>query len=228
MEQSRIWDYFQNDDEVRGMAFNARPRYQHIAQTLERGMVVLNIGVGHGGLEMMLLERGIAVYCLDPSEKAIATIQKKLGSNQNARVGYSNAIPFEAGKFDAVVMTEVLEHLDTGTLVETLQEVKRVLRPDGRFMGTVPADENLLESRVMCPHCGVPFHRWGHVQSFDQQRLGALLRNTFGQAAISRHYFGDVLTLNWVGRLGWLAKSLLLKLGRAGSNETFFFAARSH
>ncbi len=40
-------------------------------------MSVLNIGVGRGGLEDVLRQKGVVVSCLDPSEKAIDSVRKQ-------------------------------------------------------------------------------------------------------------------------------------------------------
>jgi hypothetical protein len=74
-------------------------------------------------------------------------------------------------------MSEVLEHLATDVLDATLGEVKRVLKPDGRFIGTVPANESLSDNQAICPRCGEVFHRWGHVQTFLPLRLRELLQS---------------------------------------------------
>jgi len=37
-------------------------------------------------------------------------------------------------------------------------------------------DENYQNS-VACPECGHEFHRFGHLQSFDEKRITELLRN---------------------------------------------------
>src|SRR3712207_7275576 len=51
---------------------------------------------------------------------------------------------------------------------QTLDEVRRVLKSGGRFIGTVPYREDLPANEVMCPHCSSTFRRWGHEQSFDR------------------------------------------------------------
>ncbi len=45
-------------------------------------------------------------------------------------------LPFEAASFDVVVAGEILEHLQFPD--EVVREVHRVLRPGGRFLGSVP------------------------------------------------------------------------------------------
>ncbi|MEA2692271.1 MAG: hypothetical protein QOJ16_1658 [Acidobacteriota bacterium] len=48
-------------------------------------------------------------------------------------------LPFADGHFSAVTLLAVVEHLDPGSLVELLREVRRVLAPEGRVIITTPA-----------------------------------------------------------------------------------------
>lgn len=225
MDQTKIWEYFQNDGEVSDVFINARPRYEYLAKQIAPGDHVLNVGVGRGGLETILLKQGAVVSCLDPSVKAIESLRKQHALGDRAQVGFCQAMPFPDHQFDVVVMSEVLEHLADDVLRATLGEVRRVLKQGGRFIGTVPADENLPDNRVLCPHCGELFHRWGHLQTFSEERLHTMLAEQFHSVKVSRHFFGEVRTLNWKGRLGWGLKKLLVNLGAKGSGETFFFSA---
>jgi SAM-dependent methyltransferase len=227
MDQIKIWDHFQNDDETDDVFTNAFPRYEFIAQRIKSGMSVLNIGVGRGGLEAILVKKGCVVSCLDPSESAIDRLRKQYDLGERAQVGFSQSIPFPDGQFDVVVMSEVLEHLSNDVLNSTLVEVGRVLKLDGHFIGTVPANENLLDNRTVCPHCGESFHRWGHVQSFSPIRLHELLlANNFAVLRNETRAFPD-----W-RRSGW--KNLIVNLiryvlGRAGSplvSLNIYFEAR--
>lgn len=201
------------------------PRYRYLAKAITTGETVLNIGVGSGGLERILLDKGVNVYVLDPSEKAIEKIKITLNLSERAKVGYSQDIPFSDNVFDCVVMSEVLEHLTDEVLNQTLSEVFRVLKPGGRFIGTVPADENLKLSEVICPECGNLFHRWGHLQSFSEERLNSLLRTRFRAISISRKVFVDWNQLNWKGRTVMFIKKVLVKTGVSNSGTTFFFTA---
>jgi len=152
------------------------PRLQFLAERCPPKMRVLNIGVGSGYLEKMLIKRGVEVCSLDPCEESIARLQVELNMGEQARQGYSYKIPFDAGSFDRVIMTEVLEHLSDEALYATLDEVQRVLKPGGEFTGTVSYREDLHDNEVLCPYCKAQFHRWGHHQSFDVASLGNLLK----------------------------------------------------
>ena len=226
MHQEKIWDYFQNDSEISNLVFESSTRYKFIAEKITTKLDVLNIGVGRGGLEEVLISKGINVFCLDPNEKSIQRVITELGLIDRAKVGYSQSIPYENNSFDTVVMTEVLEHLSDEVIRNTLKEVHRVLRTGGKFIGTVPADENLLRQRVVCPDCGKLFHQWGHLQSFSWKRLTKLLANDYGHVKVTRKFLGTWETLNWKGKFSWMLKTVFISVGMKGDGESFFFTAQ--
>lgn len=172
-EQDHIWDHHQNRSTV---IFDlSYPRLRFLAERCEPGERVLTIGVGNGYLERLLAARKVDVYTLDPSADTIERLRRELGIGARAQHGYGQNIPFDSAFFDRVIMTEVLEHLSTDVLTLTLGEVRRVLKPGGRFIGTVPYREDLEANEVVCPHCSSTFRRWGHEQTFDRAALTSLL-----------------------------------------------------
>lgn len=226
MNQEKIWEAFQNDESLLGIGFPARRRFEFLAKHIPKGSLVLNIGIGNGYLESILVQKGVMVSCLDPSDSAIAKIRERLEMGERAQVGYSQSIPFSDAYFDYVIMSEVLEHLDDASLKKTLTEVKRVLKIGGKFLGTVPADENLKEGVVVCPECGACSHRWGHVQSFSQKSLVNTLSTEFNDIRVSRVVLSDFNQLNWKGKILAALKGFQVLLNLKGSTQNFFFVAK--
>lgn len=54
-------------------------------------------------------------------------------------VNVTPEMPFEGGYFSVITMLAVVEHLNPKSLVLLLQEIRRVLRPDGCLIITTPA-----------------------------------------------------------------------------------------
>lgn len=228
MKQEKIWDYYQGQG-IHTFDGNAARLKFLMHQLPPAGQRVLNIGVGNGWLEKMIRAQSKHdIYSLDPSAVAIERLQAEIGMDRDhAKVGYSQAIPFPDNTFDAVIMSEVVEHLEDDVIAETLREISRVLAPHGRYIGTVPADEKLENNQVVCPKCGELFHRVGHVQSFSKERLANLLGRNFQNVFVKHVYLTDWHTLNWKGRLKWLAKKGLLRAGiKGGSGNLYFEAVR--
>jgi SAM-dependent methyltransferase len=225
MNQDVIWDYFQNEgvNAFRG----ASPRLEFLVNRLKPGERVLNIGVGSGALEALALRKGIEIWSLDPNERAVESLRKGVGVGARAQVGYSHHIPFPDNHFDVIVMSEVIEHLEPSARHASLIEVRRVLLPGGRLIGTVPARERLEDSEVVCPKCGDRFHRWGHQASFDVASMSAILQHDFVIKTVHERFFNEWDSASWGRRLSGLVKRFLSwrGLGTYGLARNIFFVA---
>jgi ubiquinone/menaquinone biosynthesis C-methylase UbiE len=224
MKQKHIWDYFQGEGKS---AFDGSyPRLNYLIEQLsDKENRILNIGVGIGIFEKMAIKAGKEIYSLDPSDISINRLSKELNMTDRAKVGYSQKIPFPKNYFDAVVMSEVLEHLNSKTLTQTINQVHRVLKPGGLFLGTVPARENLNDSKVICPNCAQNFHRWGHLQSFDNMSITNILNVKFRILSVGEIFFIDWYKASlWKKTQGIVKKFLSWKrIGTYGNARNIFF-----
>ena len=96
---------------------------------------ILEPGCGTGGNFPMLARRG-RLFAIDADASAIGFAESR-GLAQVARGCLPEAIPFGAQRFDLIVMTDVLEHLDDQA--GTLRALHARLRPGGWLLMTVPA-----------------------------------------------------------------------------------------
>ena len=222
-----IWEYYQN--ETPEIFENTYPRLLFLAKKIKPGQKVLNIGVGGGVFESIGISLGLDIYSLDPGEKTIENLRNRLGLKDKVKVGTSTKMPFSGNFFDVVVMSEVLEHLSENEFNETLIEVHRILVPSGRFIGTVPCEEDLTDNMVVCPHCDSKFHRWEHKQSFSHAKIRQVFSSKFKIEKLQNKLF-----VNWknqtFNRRYHLLKTLILYQFRLNkpSGEIIFFSSQKH
>jgi SAM-dependent methyltransferase len=96
---------------------------------------ILELGCGTGGNFPMLARRG-ELYAMDADESALAfAASRRLA--KLVRGLLPQELPFAARRFDLVVMTDVLEHLDDER--GSLRVVRSSLKPRGWLLMTVPA-----------------------------------------------------------------------------------------
>ena len=225
MGQDAIWNYYQNNalEQFR----RSEGRLSYLCRILIRlGCTrVLDIGIGDGTFERLAMENGIQVYGLDPDEQSITRIGSQMGITQNLKVGYSRSIPFGDETFDAVVMSEVIEHLDEADLDPTLGEAHRVLKRRGFFVGTVPANERLEDSITVCPSCNHIFHRWGHQRSFTETSLTQLLRSRFGKVVLFRRHLASYVDLSPAASALEFIKTILSTVKIYGKDDSYIFYA---
>ena len=211
--QERIWKHFQN--EAAQSFEGALPRLDFLAKLVKRlsrsaQPIVLNIGVGNGHLERKLLAQGWQPHALDPDSEALA---KLASEGVVTHVGYIDRLPMETETYDFVIASEVLEHLTPSQRSGGLAEIARVLKPGGWFLGTVPHDENLLSGQVVCPDCGVVFHRWGHFKSFTLENMKEELTPHFSLVEVRRTAFVS-FSRGILGNIKSLVRVLLAKWGQ--------------
>ena len=129
---------------------------------------VLDVGCGNGELICMLAEEGHECVALDLSKNRLGKFKdrtRKLGMVQIQ--GDAMNIPLQDSSIDVIMCSEVLEHIMDYEKV--VKEIHRVLKQDGRIVVSVPYQEELIE--IICPHCGKRFVRYGHLHSFDKNKL---------------------------------------------------------
>ena len=95
---------------------------------------ILDVGCGTGANLEMLAQFGEAEG-VDVSEEALSFCQGR--GLANVKQGAAETLPYDDNSFDLVTGLDVVEHLDDD--LAGLQEMRRVLRSDGRALLFVPA-----------------------------------------------------------------------------------------
>jgi ubiquinone/menaquinone biosynthesis C-methylase UbiE len=103
---------------------------------IEPGHRVLEIGCGTGNLTLLAkqLQPSADFVALDPDPRALARARRK-AMLQHVAVrldhGFAEELPYPDGSFDRVLSSLMLHHLESGAKRAMLQQVARVLRPEG-------------------------------------------------------------------------------------------------
>lgn len=132
---------------------------------LRSGESVLDVGCGTGTLAIAMKRQfgnSIAVAGIDASPEMIARARgkaAKAGLDIDFLEGTAASLPFSNGQFDVVFTTMMLHHLGPKLRSECASEVRRVLKPDGRwfvvdFEGSARQAGGILSL----------FHRHGHIK----------------------------------------------------------------
>lgn len=150
--------------------------HQFLRSILPAAGEVLDNGCGPSHFIPHLLAAGYRVTGADFDESTMAKAVD-VGGHEGFR-GYrtvQSLMEEKPPRFDAVVLLEVVEHLDDRWLAVTLNKVRSLLRSGGALVVTTPNNERLEESFVYLPVSKVIFHRWQQVSSWSAMSLSHTL-----------------------------------------------------
>jgi ubiquinone/menaquinone biosynthesis C-methylase UbiE len=92
---------------------------------------VLDVGAGLGHLALPLAQRGFRITAVEPAIDMLAALRRRAESQGlmlDAVHGMAEALPFDSGAFDLVVVADVVHFLDSE---RAAKELSRVLAHDG-------------------------------------------------------------------------------------------------
>jgi len=130
---------------------------------------ILDVGSRDGFLARKLLDYTEKVTALDLVEPDIQ--HERITSLQ----GDVTSLKLDDDSFDVVFCAEVLEHIPSHLLEQACNELKRVSKK--YIVIGVPYKQDIRHSRTTCGKCGEINPPWGHVNSFDENRIQSLFRN---------------------------------------------------
>jgi SAM-dependent methyltransferase len=142
---------------------------------------VLDVGCGAGVVTTELMNRFPCVAGLDFALEPLRQVREGI---THTIAGNACGLPFGNKTFDALVATELIEHLSGSARRQALSEMMRVARK--YILITVPYREVLEAAQVKCGECGCIFHASRHSESFDEREMAALLNCEFRLTAIEK------------------------------------------
>jgi SAM-dependent methyltransferase len=112
---------------------------------LQLGDDVLEIGPGFGATTAVLADRPGELTVLELEPRYCERLRRQLPGGVTVVQGDATAMPFDDGRFSAVVCFTMLHHLPSPAAQDRLlAEAARVLRPGGLFAGTDSLGTGLL------------------------------------------------------------------------------------
>ncbi|NVM16714.1 MAG: class I SAM-dependent methyltransferase [Candidatus Lokiarchaeota archaeon] len=107
---------------------------------------ILDLGCGTGRHLLFLLKKGFEVYGLDGSPNGLEITKNWLiAENLSAELTcqkIEHEFPYIDGFFDAVISIQVMHHNLMKDIMITVNEIKRILKPEGFIFLTFPLLQN--------------------------------------------------------------------------------------
>jgi SAM-dependent methyltransferase len=171
------------------------------------GLRVLDFGCGRGRyLEVYgrcVLKSNL--FGCDVDEDAIE-VTRKLGFDCILLEAGVAKLPYECGSFDVVFSSNVVEHIPRAVYLKYLEEIQRVLRPDGRFVLGAPnyPIKRLYDMFTAMKSENPSYYLFDdptHVNRLSCRRLESDLRPWFREV----HLWASRLFLD--GKIAWLRRA---------------------
>lgn len=160
------------------------PEFDLFMDQLKPGQRVLDLGCGNGRLRKFLpaeLIRPGDYFGFDISEEMLAIARKAFPKDAFFRGNFGKNLPFGSQNFDWVISIAAFHHLlNKKDQVKYLQEVHRVLKPDGKiFMTTwvLPKKyfwKNFWTGRTLSKNWIIPFGPDKHPRTYRDVRTDDL------------------------------------------------------
>jgi 2-polyprenyl-6-hydroxyphenyl methylase/3-demethylubiquinone-9 3-methyltransferase len=179
-------------------------RFVRITCGLPQVRSICDLGCGNGYLSGLLVERGFQVVGVDASASGVAIANAALGERASftcARIDSRLAQKLGAGRFDAVVSSDVIEHLYRPR--DLIESARGLLNAGGWLVLGTPYHgylKNLALSVVgrWDAHHSVAWDG-GHIKFFSVKTLSRMVMDA-GFEVRRFHYFG---------RLPWLWMNMI-------------------
>jgi 2-polyprenyl-3-methyl-5-hydroxy-6-metoxy-1,4-benzoquinol methylase len=130
---------------------------------------VLEVGVGMGHAVRYLSQKfpDLEVYGTDISKQSVQHASASFRGH--FAVAAPGELPWKGLRFDAILMLEVLEHVEAPRTFEVLRWVHSILAEAGILILSVPLEgvTDLRRAHFVCPHCGQLVHQIGHLRSYS-------------------------------------------------------------
>jgi len=97
-------------------------------------MSILDVGCGTGSHLELYQRYQCNLYGIDLSPSMLEVARVRLGDTAQLDLGDAGDMPYEDGKFDLVICMLTLHEMPPETRRAVLEEIKRVLKEDGRVL----------------------------------------------------------------------------------------------
>lgn len=154
MVWSKEWDWKKADKE-KWMTPSEDSMYLAEKWSAEGAHSILDLGCGLGRHALYFARKGFHVTAVDLSGDAVQFTKELIKKNDvevSCQAADMMELPFADDSFDRVFSYHVISHQDTKGVQKVIEEITRVLKPDGKVFLTLCAKEHYAFSDQRFPH----------------------------------------------------------------------------
>lgn len=171
----------------------ARAKLDWVSRFTPAGGRLLDVGANFGNFVRQAMDRFDAVG-IEPSAATVAWAQQNLGASVETGSIFEERPEF-VGRFDAVTMFDVIEHLDDPAAA--VRQCRRYLAPGGRLFVSTPDMGSLVARLLGRDWYYVDLDQ--HISMFSSANLTRFL-TTHGFRVVDRRTFGRRYRFSYIER----------------------------
>lgn len=183
-----------NSKRFGGLGLYGRERSELFSGWLGKDKNILELGCRDGSLTKLFAE-GNKITGADIDKNALELFEKNTGGKAVC-LDLNSQWPFKENEFNAVVASEVLEHLYKPE--ETIKNIFKSLKPGGLFIGSIPNAFSLI-NRIrlfMAQPRKTALADPTHVHQFSRRELKKMLNAYFIDV--------DVIPIGRLSKIDWI------------------------
>ena len=175
-KDAREFDYF--EERTGATAHSERRLREYILSIVPKdAQSILDVGCGSAWVAKAFQNREKFICSLDVSvENPRKAVERYPSPNHVGVVADAYHLPFKDGSFDAIIASEIIEHVDQPGAFAS--ELMRVVKPKGVVIISTPYKEKLVYE--LCIHCHQLTPHNAHLHSWNEVSLRALFDQSLG------------------------------------------------
>lgn len=182
MLDNKFWDRYFNVYDLLNQLYPYQESLKAVIVVSEadKNSIVLDAGSGTGNLSMGFLKQGVDVVGVELSQKGILKHKSKDKQAKVVLADLSLSLPFVDNSFTHVVMHNVFYALPDKRKPFLLQEIKRVLKNEGKLIMVNPVPKSDAK-KIILSHLRTGFKEIGFVKT-----LFEFCKNIYSFVQLSR------------------------------------------
>lgn len=167
-------------------------KYSDIFNKIPKGKA-LDLGCGLGQYTKFMMDNGFEVTSIDISEEALEKLKDLVPNANTKQHDMSQKLPFEDNEFELIIANLSIHYFDEKTTKSLLNEIKRILKPGGYFIGSVNSSKSFKYIKDVAVKIEDNYYQENGrtVRLWDRQQF-----DTFFEA-FEKVILEEVTTLRW-------------------------------
>lgn len=135
------WEYVINNNKADFIKESWLEKYMAEINKVE-SKTAIDLGCGIGQDTKWLLDKGFDVVSCDFSDKALNKLKETISNSKTMQIDIKEKLPFEDNSIGLINANLSIHYFSMENTIKIFNEIRRVLKPNGLFVGRVNSDKN--------------------------------------------------------------------------------------